>query len=158
MSDMNWNAELRKIEREFSGLPKEPSPAELNARRASERLAKQRQEATNAAVGASARLSLVAILATALSFWPYATECGAGLFGYMAAVAVMLASAVWVVTYTWRFHMAKTHGVALMMVLGALALLAVQVLPRVGYAKADAAHPQRWLCSESAAAPAPAPR
>jgi hypothetical protein len=156
MVDVNWNAELRKIEREFSGLPKEPSPAELNARRASERLAKHRQEAMNAAVGASTRVSLFGILATALTFWPYSSACGWGLYGYIAAVTVMLACAVWVVTYTWRFHMAKTHGLALMLALGTLSLLAVQVLPRIGYAKPDAAHPAHWSCSAPAAASAPA--
>lgn len=153
MSETNWNVELRKIEREFSGLPKEPSQAEINARRASERLAKQRQDAVNATIGASARLSLVAVLATAVSFWPYARECGFGLFAFLASEGLILAGAFWVFTYTWRFHLAKLHGLALAMVLGALALISLQVLPRVGYAKVDTAHPQQWTC----AAPAPTP-
>jgi hypothetical protein len=38
MSDVvDWNAELRKIEHEFDGLPPEPSAAQLKAKRAAER-------------------------------------------------------------------------------------------------------------------------
>ena len=31
VSEINWNAELRKIDREYSGLPPEPSPASVKA-------------------------------------------------------------------------------------------------------------------------------
>jgi hypothetical protein len=147
MSGLDWNVELRKIEREYDGLAPEPSPAALNAKRASERLAQLRQDAQAAAFGAWARLLLVAALASALGFWPYARECGAGLFAYMAAEALIVAGALWVVTWTWRWRMVKTHGLALMMVLYALALIGAQVAPRVGYAKVDAAHPQQWWCA-----------
>jgi len=36
MGEINWLTELRKIEREFDGLPPEPTPMELRARRAAE--------------------------------------------------------------------------------------------------------------------------
>lgn len=147
MSGVNWKVELAKIEREYDGLPPEPSPGALNAKRASERLAQLRQDAQTAAIGAWARLLLVAALAGALVFWPYARECGAGLFVYMGAEALIVAGALWVVTWTWRWRMAKTHGLALMMVLYALALIGAQVAPRVGYAKVNATHPQQWWCA-----------
>jgi hypothetical protein len=147
MSDLDWNVELRKIEREYDGLAPLPSPAAVNAKRASERMAQLRQEAQAAAFGAWARLLLVVALAVALVFWPYARECGAGLFVYMGAQTLIVAGALWVVTWTWRWRMVKTHGLALMMALYALVLLGAQVAPRVGYAKVDPAHPQQWGCS-----------
>ena len=149
MSDVNWDVELKKLERQLDGLPPEPSASERGSRRAAERRERDRQEATNAAFGASARLSLVAALTGALSFWPYARECGPGLFAYMGALTVIAAGALWVVAFTWRARMAKTHGLALIMVCGGLALIAAQVLPRAGYAKLDPAHPQQWRCVEA---------
>jgi hypothetical protein len=146
MSGINWAIELPKIEREFSGLPAAPSPGAVNARRASERRAQQKHDAVGAAIGAAARLLLVVALASALSFWPYARECGAGLFFYMSAQAVILAGALWAVAYTWRFRMPRTHGLALVMAACALALIAAQVLPRVGYAKVDLSRPSHWRC------------
>lgn len=147
MSGVNWKVELAKIEREYDGLPPEPSAGALNAKRASERQAQLRQDAQTAAIGAWARLILVAALAVALVFWPYARDCGAGLFVYVGAEALIVAGALWVVAWTWRWRIAKTHGLALMLVLYALALIGAQVAPRVGYAKVDAAHPQQWSCA-----------
>ncbi|MEX2154721.1 MAG: hypothetical protein WD825_15370 [Gemmatimonadaceae bacterium] len=148
MSDINWNAEVRKLEREFVGLPPEPTPGELNARRTAERRVKERQDAVNARIGATARLILVSALAGALYFWPYARACGAGLFAYLGVEALIPAGALWIVAFTWRHRMVKAHGLALLMLAGGLVLLAAQVLPRIGYAKVDAAHPQQWWCAQ----------
>jgi hypothetical protein len=148
MSNIDWNAEVRRLEREFEGKAPEPTPAELNARRATQRRAQEREDAVNAAIGASARVVLVAALAGALYFWPYARACGVGLFAYMGAEALIAAGALWVGAYTWRHRMAKTHGIALVMLLAGLVLLAAQVLPRIGYGKANATHPAQWWCVE----------
>jgi hypothetical protein len=148
MSEIDWNVELRKVEREYDGLPPEPSSAEVRARLAAEREAKQKQDAMGDAVATWARLLLVVSLAGALRFWPYPRDCGPGLFGFIATEVVMVIGALWVVVCTWRYRMAKTHALALMMVLGALALLEIEVLPRVGYAKVDAASPPQWWCSD----------
>jgi hypothetical protein len=147
MSGINWAVELKKIEREVDGLPPEPSPGALKAKRAAEQRAEQRQEARAAALGAWARLLLVMSLAVGLSFWPYARECGAGLFAYVGVEGLIAAGALWVVAWTWRWRMPKTHGLSLLLVLLALALIGLQVLPRVGYAKVDSAHPPQWRCS-----------
>jgi len=44
MGEINWLTELRKIEREFDGLPPEPTPMELRARRAAEQRAERLRE------------------------------------------------------------------------------------------------------------------
>jgi hypothetical protein len=146
MSEIDWNVELRKAERAFEGLPPEPTPAELRARRAQEDLEQRRNEELSAAVGAYARLMLVASLAGALGFWPYARDCGPSLFAYMGAEGMLVAGGLWVAVCTWRNRMAKTHIVALAIVLGGVALLQMEVLPRIGYAKVDPAHPPQWRC------------
>lgn len=151
MSDVvDWNAELRKIEREFDGLPPVPSPAQLKAKRAAERREEERRRDRAAKLGVQARVALVTILAAAIVFWPYRRECGPGLFAYMGAEAMVIAGGLWLMACTWRQRMAKTHGVALVMILWGLMLVAHQVLPRVGYAKTDPGKPSQWVCGAPA--------
>ena len=151
MSDVvDWNAELRKIEREFDGLPPEPSAAQLKAKRAAERREEERRRDRAAKLGVQARVALVALLAAAIVFWPYRRECGPGLFAYMGAEGMVIAGGLWLMVCTWRNRMAKTHGVALVMILWGLVLVGHQVLPRVGYAKTDPAKPSQWVCAAPA--------
>jgi hypothetical protein len=150
MTDIDWNAELRKIEREFDGLPPEPSPAELRARRTAEQRAEQRRKERAMRLGVKARLILVAVLAGAIVWWPYSRECGPGLFAFMGAEAMIAVGALWVAACTWRSRMAKAHGVALVLVLWGLMLIGHQVMPRIGYAKTDPAKPARWSCVATA--------
>ena len=144
---MDWTAELKKISREFDGLPPEPPPNPLRAMREAERRERERKEMAQARLGVGARLALVLALAGAMLFWPYPAACGARLFGYLAAVAMVGVSGLWVTARTWRYRMAKTHALALLVILWGLALGAAQVLPRVGYARTDAQHPAQWRCS-----------
>jgi len=150
MSEVDWNTELRKIEREFDGLPPEPSPAEIRARRAAEQRAEQRRKDRAAKLAVHARLLLVTALAGAIVVWPYSRECGPGLVAFMGAEGMIVAGGLWLMACTWRSRMAKTHGVALVLVLWGLMLIGHQILPRIGYAKTDPAKPARWWCAASA--------
>ena len=147
MSDVDWNTELRKIEREFDGLPPEPTPAELRARRAAEQRAEQRRRERAAKLGILARLLLVTSLAGAVVAWPYSRECGPGLFAFMGAEGMIVAGGLWLMGCTWRARMATTHGVSLVLILWGLMLIGHQVLPRIGYARTDPAGPARWACA-----------
>jgi hypothetical protein len=149
MSEIDWSQELRKVERQFDGLPPEPSPAEVRARLAAEREAREKQDAAGNAVSTWARLLLVASLAVALVSWPYPRNCGPGLFGYLAKESMLVVGALWILACTWRHRMARTHALALGMLLTGLALLEIEVLPRVGYARAEAARPPGWWCADS---------
>lgn len=156
MAEINWNTELRKIEREFNGLPPEPSPSQLRAQRVAEQRAQLRKDERAAAIGVWARLSLVGILGLALNFWPYPRECGAGLFGYMTAEALIVTGGLWVAACTWRHRMPRVHILCGLVVLAGLGLLEIEVLPRIGYAKTST--PAGWSCSdEASAAPNGAP-
>jgi hypothetical protein len=79
-------------------------------------------------------------------FWPYSARCGAGLLAYLGAVAVVIAAGWWSAFWTWRHRAAKGHVLALLLILWGLVLAAVEVLPRVGYARPDTDHPPTWMC------------
>lgn len=145
LTHIDWSVELRKIEREFDGLPPEPTPAELRQRHEVER--REEQEAKTGAFGVYVRLSLVLSLCLGMFSWPYDVSCGASLFGYMAAVSTVLVGGFWTSLTTWRHHMARSHIVALLVVLCGLTLAAAQVLPRVGYASPAPDRATTWGCT-----------
>ena len=145
MSGNDWSTQLRKIEREFDGLPPEPSPAALKMQSEAERRAQQRAGERASALGAAARLFLVLALGAGLTLWPYARECGQGLFMYVGVKAMLVAGGIWVATYTWRHRMPRMHALALVITLIGLAAVAAEVLPRTGYAAVDPQNlPQVW--------------
>ena len=148
LSEINWALELRKIEREFDGLPPEPSPNEQRQKREVERRERQRQEAGTASFGVYFRLTLVVSLAISLVCWPYDVTCGAMVFGYLAAVVVLVVGGIWTAVATFTHQMPRRHLVALVMVLWGLALGAAQVLPRIGYSNPVAGRTTSWSCSD----------
>jgi len=146
VSHIDWNTELRKIEREFSGLPPEPSAAQTKAKRAAEQRAQERKDMQSAFIGALLRMVVVAGLAGGLVFWPYARVCGAGLFAYMAAEVLVLVGGVWTSTITFRARLGTLHVLSLALVLWSLVTLAADVAPRVGYARTSNGQPLPWIC------------
>lgn len=144
---IDWKSQLRKTEREFSGLPPEPTAEDIRHWRIAEEREQRRRSALNGAVGAWTRLLLVIALAAALSFWPYARSCGAGLYGFVGAEGAVVVGGVWVAIYSWYRHAARAHAAAVAMVLVGLALVALEVLPRIGYAKLDPTRPAALRCA-----------
>lgn len=100
----------------------------------------------NEKLGVWARLLVVAILGGAILWWPYGRNCGVGLASYMTATSMITIGGLWVVACTWIQRMARTHAVAMLVALWGVGLLALEVMPRIGYARADPAHPVSWLC------------
>jgi hypothetical protein len=153
MPQDDWSTQLKKIEREFEGLPPEPSPAYKKLQSEEQRRAQERTQQRGAMIGGGARLVLVAALGVALAFWPYENACGSGLFGYLATEAVIVAGGFWVAITTWRARLPKMHILSLLIVLAGLILLATEVLPRVGYAAVDPKHPPAFFCPATENAP-----
>jgi hypothetical protein len=153
VADDNWAVQLKKIEREFDGLPPVPSPAVQKMQTEAERRAKERVQQRTAMIGAGARLILVFALGAALGVWPYSRECGWGWFGYVGVEAVIAAGGIWVGFTTWRARLAKMHVLSLLIILTGLVLIAVEVLPRIGYAAIDPKHPPQLWCPETTNAP-----
>ena len=151
MSEIDWNTELKKVEREFLGLPPVPSADDLRAKREAERRDRELQRQRHTRIGASVRLMLVVLLAIAINFWPYAHACGTGLFAFLGAGLLLVFGGVWTTVYTWRGRMPKAHAIAMLVIIWGLALAAAQVLPRAGYPSTAAGTPATWMCG----APAP---
>jgi hypothetical protein len=146
MSSIDWKTELRKIEREFDGLPPEPTAAELRAHR----VLNQEPADEITPFGVWARLLFVAALAAALPFWPYARYCGTGLFGYMGAGAMIAVGGLWVSVGSWRCRTAFAHFLSILLIILGIGVVGHQILPRVGYARTDPANPPQWWCPSTA--------
>lgn len=101
--------------------------------------------ARSSAVGVTLRLLLAGTVAVGVLFWPYDARCGVGLAGYLGAVAGVALAGGWSAVWTWRHRAPRAHLLALALVGWGLALAAAEVLPRVGYARADPAR-TLWVC------------
>ncbi len=146
MSGRDWDAELKKIDRQLESVadsaifPSSPSaPPQAKA-------AVMAQRQATSSLGVFARLGLSAARGVGMVFWPYASRCGTGLAGWLAAVAVLVASGLWSAVWTWRHRAARAHVLALLLALWGAVLAAQEILPRVGYAKPTPEHPARWGC------------
>ena len=144
MTDIiNWKAELKKIEREYdthgaSGHPGRISGNGLAATRLTP------EEFTN---GAMVRIGLSLAVGVGIYFWPYARDCGSGLFWFLGAALVVMIGGLWSVRWTWRGRMPRAHALSLAIVLWGLALSAMQILPRTGHMAISAsATTTRWFC------------
>jgi hypothetical protein len=141
---INWKAELKKIEREYDTHGTAGKPGRISA----DRLAApplSPEELTN---GAMLRIGLSLAVGIGIYFWPYARECGSGLFYFLGAAAVVIIGGLWSVFWTWRGHMPRAHAISLMIVLWGLAVGLTQVMPRTGYMAVSAASAtsSRWFC------------
>lgn len=141
MSDIDWKTELRKIEREYDGLPPAPSPAVQRMKREAEQAARDRV----ARLWVVARLAPVLALGAALPFWPYYARCGLELAGYLGAIAALVAGGLWIASLTWKHRMPLTHALSVLVIVWGLAMTAREVLPREGYARADVERAS-WKC------------
>ena len=148
LSEINWAVELRKIEREFDGLPPEPTPTELRQKRQAEQRDRNQQDATSASFGVYFRLTLVICLGISLVCWPYEVTCGGMLFGYLAAVIVFVVGGIWTALATFTYQMPYRHLTALVMILWGLTLGAAEILPRIGYASPTPGRVTAWSCAE----------
>lgn len=152
MSEIDWNTELRKIEREYSGLPPEPSPAQARMKREMEKAASERKAQRRGQLGVYVRLVPVLALGASLLLWPYPSRCGMPLAAYLGAIAAAALGALWLLALTWKWRMPITHLLAMALVAWAALVAGRELLPRVGYAKPDPARPPGFHCAARAAA------
>ena len=137
-----WEIDPSAKERSRAVRPR-PMGAEARTRPLPQRFEDRRERSErNAKLGVWARLFAVALLGTAILWWPYTRSCGLGLSLYLAATTMIVVGGVWVVACTWIMRMARTHAVAMLVALWGVGLVVVEVLPRIGYA----ANQATWLC------------
>lgn len=145
MTDIiNWKAELKKIEREYdthgaTGKPGRISANGLTATPLSP------DELNN---GAMVRIGLSLAVAVGIFFWPYARDCGSGLFWFLGSALVVIVGGLWSVQWTWRGRMPRLHALSLGIVLWGLTMGAMQILPRTGHVTISAAATTTvWFCA-----------
>jgi hypothetical protein len=144
----NWDEELKKIDKQLEGMSDSaliPAPAKGAPPAAKAAVAAQRESTRT--WPAFVRLALATALAVGILFWPYPSRCGVGLAGYLAAVSVVTVGGLWSSVWTWRHRTARAHVLSLVLVAYGLILGAMEILPRTGYAKADAARPVGFSCT-----------
>jgi hypothetical protein len=88
------------------------------------------------------RVLLVLAFAIAVPFWPYPRACGINLFLYMGVISLLVVAGVWGAANSWGRRLGNPHVLSLLTVVWGLALLAAEVLPRIGYAAQQA----QWMC------------
>lgn len=154
VSEINWNSELRKIVREYDGLPPEParppkrrsSKTEFRLERIQEIAAKYEFYDRLAAIGVWARLVLVATLTVSLFSWPYGRECGFPVVAFLISNAMAIVGGVSLGVRTWRDRMVWPFVASLLVILIAWTVIAMHALPRLGYSPAGITT-AGWSCA-----------
>jgi hypothetical protein len=146
MSEKNWDKELAKIDRQLESVSDEALfPTKAAPTPAAKAEAKAAQARTST-VGVFLRLALATALGVGILFWPYEAKCGLGLAGYLGAVGAVTVGGLWSAVWSWKHRAAKAHVLSLLLGVWGLVLGAIEVLPRVGYARPDLRHPAIWSC------------
>lgn len=153
MSPRDWDKELAKIDKHLASLPEDaPPPSAAPSGKPAGKPAGASQAPPgepgrrSSTLGVFFRLLLAVGLGVAMLFWPYSARCGVGLFGYLFAALVVVVAGVWTAVWTWRHRWGQAHILSLLLIAWGLVLAAQEVLPRVGYARPDPAHPAIWVC------------
>ncbi len=147
----DWDAELKKIDKQLESISDNaliPAPARNAPPAAKAAVAAER--GSTRTWPAFLRLALATAAAIGILFWPYASRCGLGLSGYLAAISGVTIAGLWSSVWTWRHRTARAHVLSLVLVLYAIVLGAVEILPRIGYAKSDTTRPTGFACHDPA--------
>jgi uncharacterized membrane protein len=172
VSEINWEVELRKIEREYdekrhgervrslpkrvvprrspspSAAPRKPSRTQIRLQKIQEIAARQRFSEQLSFVGVWARLFLVAALALSLFWWPYGHRCGFPLATFLLSNTVVIVGGVVLCIRTWRDRMQWIFGGSALCVVVAWTVMALHVVPRLGYSPAGGTT-IAWSCPAS---------
>lgn len=145
MSDINWNIEIRKIVREYDGLPPERSRTQIRLERIREIVARDRFNERLAVIGFWVRFALVAVLTIALFWWPYGHRCGFPLIAFLLANMTAIVAALTLAVQTWRERMLRPFILSAIFAATAWTVIAVHTLPRFGYAPVGETN-TAWSC------------
>ncbi len=141
----DWDREMAEIDKVIAkggGVGPAPVPAPRVAGAApapgGSGLAVSRKQALTTWI----RALLGILLVGGILQWPYAHRCGLGLVLYLGASGTVVVAGLWTMIVSWRRRQGWAHTVGLLTLLAGLGLVAIAVLPRLGYAKATLP----WLC------------
>jgi hypothetical protein len=149
--DRDWDKEMREVDRLLAKLP-EADPKLVGGNVPT--LKKAIPAATPAAspagptglewIGTWARVALGLLVGIGMTQWPYTHGCGPRLWFYLVGVGAVLAAGLWSSLSSWRRRLAVAHLLSQLLIIWGLVLAAREVLPRVGYARAEGV----WLCPD----------
>jgi len=142
----DWDKELAEIDKVMAKQPA-PVPAKAGATPPAARggqapAAAPAPRAGGTVIGTWFKVGMGALLAGAMTQWPYANACGIGLFIYLGATGVVVLAGLWGAVSSWNRRMGLAHTVSLLVTLWGLGMAATVTLPRIGYAK----HAATWFC------------
>jgi hypothetical protein len=95
-------------------------------------------------IGTWTRVGLGVLIGVGMTQWPYPHGCGPRLLFYLVGVGAVLAAGIWSSLSSWKRRLAVAHLLSQLLIIWGLVLGAREVLPRVGYARAQGV----WLCPD----------
>src|SRR5512147_768794 len=142
----DWEKEMAKIDKQLESISDEALFPTKSAPSPAAKVEIQEKQRSTSTLGVVLRLLLAVALGVAMVFWPYPARCGLGLFGYLAAVGVLMTAGLWSAVWSWRHRSGRAHVLSLLIALWGGVLGAAEILPRTGYATPSEGHPAQWLC------------
>ncbi|UCF39724.1 MAG: hypothetical protein JSW43_08205 [Gemmatimonadota bacterium] len=103
-------------------------------------------------LGVWVRVLIALVLGVAITQWPYRHDCGLASVPYLLIAAMIVVMSTWAAAGSWKHRLPVAHVLSFGLILWGLAVAAHDVLPRVGYAKAEGS----WACATEPAAATPA--
>lgn len=146
MSTKDWDRELAKIDKQLESASDAQLFPEKKGASPAQKVEVAVERATTSSWPAILRLTLSVALGVGILFWPYANRCGLGLTGYLFGVTAVAASGIWSAVWTWRHRTGRAHALSILLIVWGLILGAIEVLPRIGYAKQSLS----WSCTVQA--------
>ena len=147
--EKDWEKEMAEVDRLLKKLPYgEPTPSASSAPtvRKTPAVAPPGADLTTAGqwLGTWARVVLGLLIGIGMTQWPYTHGCGLRLIVYLVGVAAVIAAGTWSGISSWKRRLGVAHVLSQGLIIFGLVLAAREVLPRIGYAKAEAP----WLCPD----------
>jgi hypothetical protein len=75
--------------------------------------------------------------------WPYPKACGVSLGVYLVGLLAVWGASIWGMRTAWAAQRALAMLIGVLTLIASLTLAAMEVLPRVGYARTSLT----WTCS-----------
>jgi len=147
--EKDWEKEMAEVDRLLKKLPYgEPTSSASSAPtvRKTPAVAPPGADLTAAGqwLGTWARVVLGLLIGIGMTQWPYTHGCGLRLIFYLIGVAAVIAAGIWSGISSWKRRLGVAHVLSQGLIILGLVLAAREVLPRIGYAKAEAP----WLCRD----------
>jgi hypothetical protein len=74
------------------------------------------------------------------------SDCGVDLASFLGAQLMVVVGGLWAAVHSWRHRLPACHASAMLLLVAGLALVAAQLLPRLGYATIAGVHATAWSC------------